>query len=77
MIASLIDIGKNRAIKIPSSVLPVMKNLKVVNLSLDFDRVIIRPTNKNPRAGWDKFFKENDGKLLIDDGLDIDNWHAL
>jgi antitoxin MazE len=75
MLASVIQIGNSRGIRLPKRILNELKIKDEVELIVNKDKLIIKGVEKKPRQGWNEAFTKmsNDkaDKLLIPD--DIDN----
>ena len=76
MQVSLIDIGTSKGIRIPASILKMFDSLTAFDLKVEGKKIILE-TLENPRKGWDEKFKNSDSELLIDDGLDIEDWDEI
>ncbi len=70
MQVSIIQIGNSKGIRLPKAILAQYEMDTTVELVLEKDHILIKPSQK-PRAGWDEAFKmmhENgDDELLIPD----------
>jgi len=75
MLASVIQIGNSRGIRLPKRILNELDIKDEVELIIDKDKLIIKGVEKKPRQGWNEAFAKmsNDkaDKLLLPE--DIDN----
>ena len=75
MLASVIQIGNSRGIRLPKSILNELNIKDEVELIVNKDKLIIKGVEKKPRQGWNEAFTKmsNDkaDKLLLPE--DIDN----
>ncbi len=76
MKVSLIDIGTSKGIRIPASVLKEIDTPKSFDLRIEAGRIILDAVEE-PRVGWSGKFQESDNTLLVDDGLDMDEWDEI
>lgn len=80
MQANIIQIGNSKGLRLSKLILKKYAIQDKVEIILEKDHIIIKPT-KNPRAGWEHKFKKmteaGDDQLLIDDVFeneDIEEW---
>lgn len=70
MEVAIISIGNSKGIRLSKTVLEKYNIQDSIELILEEDRIVLKPTTK-PRKGWEKSFKKmhknGDDKLLIDD----------
>ena len=75
----LIRIGNSRGIRIPRLLLDQLKFGEEVELTVEQDRLIVRPVGQ-PRAGWDEQFRlmaeRGDDRLLDEGSLSLSRWDA-
>jgi len=75
MLASVIQIGNSRGIRLPKRILNELNIKDEVELIVNKDKLIIKGVEKKPRQGWNEAFTKmsNDkaDKLLLPE--DIDN----
>ncbi|HPX61027.1 MAG TPA: AbrB/MazE/SpoVT family DNA-binding domain-containing protein [Deltaproteobacteria bacterium] len=78
MFAQLVSIGNSKGLRIPATLLRQYGLSDTVELLPGNDEIIIRPVHSKPREGWDQAFSAmhatGEDQLLIDDGLDQENW---
>jgi antitoxin MazE len=69
MVASIVQIGNSKGIRIPKFVLEELDIQDSVDLRISDDRLIVTPLKKNPREGWKDAFQNmhehKDDHLLI------------
>ena len=74
MLASVIQIGNSRGIRLPKRILNELNIKDEVELIVNKDKLIIKGVEKKPRQGWNEAFTKmsNDkaDKLLIPEGID-------
>jgi len=74
MLASVIQIGNSRGIRLPKRILNELKIKDEVELIVNKDKLIIKGVEKKPRQGWNEAFAKmsNDkaDKLLIPENID-------
>ncbi len=77
---NLISVGNSKGIRIPSTVLKQCDIKDEIILEVKNNTVILKPSKKKPRSGWNEAFKlmkkRGEDLLLIGDDLDIekDDW---
>lgn len=76
MQVSLIDIGTSKGIRLPSAILKMFDCVSAFELEVKKDRLVLKAIEA-PRRGWEKKFKNNPNKLLIDDTLDSEDWDEI
>lgn len=78
MLAQLVSIGNSKGVRIPAALLRQYGLSDTVELLPGKDVIVIRPVKAKPREGWDQAFSAmhaaGDDKLLIDDGVDPEDW---
>jgi antitoxin MazE len=78
MQSHIISIGNSKGIRLPATLLRQCNITDEVELLAGRDEIIIRPVIKTTRADWAKAFslmhERGEDKLLIDDGLDMEEW---
>ncbi len=76
MKARIVPIGNSKGVRIPRALLDLCHIQQAVDLIVKGETIIIRPTKRQPRAGWEAAFKEmharGDDQLLINDNIDLD-----
>ena len=76
MKTTIVQIGNSKGLRIPKTILEQCRIGKDVILEVENDNIIIKPTKRQPRRDWGRYFrkmsKSNEDKLLIDDKLDLD-----
>ena len=79
MEVSVIKIGNSKGIRLSKTMLEKYNIQDSVEVVLEDDQIVIKPT-KEPRRGWDlafqKMAKNGDDNLLIDDVFDDENLEA-
>ncbi len=78
MLAKLISLENGKGIILPTPVLEKCHIHDDVDLEIENDAIIIRPIRKKPRLNWEQAFMamhtNGDDRLLIDDGLDWEDF---
>lgn len=76
MKATIIPIGNSRGIRIPKAVLEQCHIDKEAIMEIEKGAIIIKPSKKEARTGWDESFKEmrrlKEDNLLVSDNVDSD-----
>jgi len=74
MLASVIQIGNSRGIRLPKRILNELNIKDEVELIINKDKLIIKGVEKKPRQGWNDAFTKmsNDkaDKLLLPENID-------
>ena len=74
MLASVIQIGNSRGIRLPKRIFHDLKIKDEVELIINKDRLIIKGVKKRPRQGWSEAFAkrpaDKEDKLLIPENID-------
>jgi antitoxin MazE len=74
MLASVIQIGNSRGIRLPKRIFHELNIKDKVELTINKDKLIIKGVKNKPRQGWSEAFtKKPDNKadkLLIPDNID-------
>jgi len=74
MLASVIQIGNSRGIRLPKRIFQELKIKDEVELIINKDKLIIKGVKKRPRQGWNEAFAKGAGdkadKLLIPENID-------
>jgi antitoxin MazE len=74
MLASVIQIGNSRGIRLPKKILNELNIKDEVELIINKDKLIIKGVEKKPRQGWNEAFAKmsNDkaDKLLLPENID-------
>lgn len=74
MIVSVVAIGNSKGIRLPKVIIDQLKITDKLDLDVENQKIILKPVSNTPRAGWNTAFKdmhkENDDNLLIDNGID-------
>jgi len=76
MQVALIDIGTSKGIPIPAGILKSFDSPQSFDMHIEGNQIILNIIH-NPRHGWEEKFKNAHNALLINDGLDLDEWDAL
>jgi antitoxin MazE len=75
----IINIGNSRGIRIPKPYLEQTGLSEEVEILVDGNEIILRPTGR-PRAGWDAAFREmaadDEDRLLDGHVSDVSTWDA-
>jgi len=84
MKVKIVKIGNSKGIRIPKVLLRQTGIDDEVNLEVEDDQIILRPSEKSVRKGWNSSFRQmaevNDDKLIDNDNLsnqtvfDEDEW---
>jgi antitoxin MazE len=74
MLASVVQIGNSRGIRLPKRIFSELNIKDKVELTINKDKLIIKGIKKRPRQGWNEAFakKPTDkaDKLLLPDNID-------
>jgi len=74
MLASVVQIGNSRGIRLPKSIIHELKIKDEVELIINKDELVIKGVKKRPRQGWDEAFAkmstDKADKLLLPDNID-------
>ena len=74
MLASVVQIGNSRGIRLPKRIIHELKIKDEVELIINKDELVIKGVKKRPRQGWDEAFAKMSAdkadKLLIPDNID-------
>jgi len=74
MLASVVQIGNSRGIRLPKSIIHELKIKDKVELILNKDELIIKGVKKRPRQSWDEAFvkmhEDRADKLLLSENID-------
>ncbi len=74
MLASVVQIGNSRGIRLPKRIIHELKIKDQVELIINKDELVIKGVKKRPRQGWDEAFAkmsaEKADKLLFPDNID-------
>ncbi len=78
MKANIITIGNSKGIRLRKSILDAYKFENEVEIILEKDHIIIKPSKNNPRKGWAEAFQEmnrqQDDDLLMPDVFEDENF---
>jgi antitoxin MazE len=70
MMASVVQIGNSRGIRLPKNILRELKIKDEVEMIVHNDSLIIKNVEKKPREGWNEAFsqmsKNKEDKLLLE-----------
>jgi antitoxin MazE len=74
MLASVVQIGNSRGVRLPKSILHELNIKDKVELSINKDALIIKSVKRKPRQGWNEAFAKmaanKADKLLLPDNID-------
>jgi antitoxin MazE len=74
MLASVVQIGNSRGIRLPKRVIHELKIKDEVELIINKDELVIKGVKKRPRQGWDEAFakmsEDKADKLLLPENID-------
>jgi len=74
MLASIVQIGNSRGIRLPKRIIHELKIKDEVELIINKDELVIKGIKKRPRQGWDEAFakmsEDKADKLLLPDNID-------
>jgi len=74
MLASVVQIGNSRGIRLPKRIIHELNIKDEVELIINKDELIIKGVKKRPRQGWDEAFAKMSAdkadKLLLPDNID-------
>jgi len=75
MLVSLVQVGNSKGIRLPKSILVQCQIEDKLEMEVSDNQIILKPIKNKPRERWAEKFKKmtenRDDKLLIDDGLDL------
>jgi len=78
MLASVVQVGNSRCIKLPKNILRELNIENEVEMVIHNDELIIKSVEKKPRQGWSKAFAKMSeakaDKLLMPDNIDSVNF---
>ena len=76
MIASVVQIGNSRGIRIPKNILLELNIENEVEMIVHNNALLIKSIEKKPRLGWEKAFEKmseaKDDRLLLSEKIDSD-----
>jgi len=74
MLASVVQIGNSRGIRLPKRIFHELKIKDEVELIINKDKLIIKSVKKRPRQGWSESFAkgstDKSDKLLLPENID-------
>jgi antitoxin MazE len=74
MLASVVQIGNSRGIRLPKRILNELNIKDEVELIINKDKLIIKAVEKKPRQGWSEAFTkmsiDKADKLLLPENID-------
>jgi antitoxin MazE len=74
MLASVVQIGDSRGIKLPQNILRELSIEDEVEVAIHNDELIIKSVERKPRQGWSEAFAKmseaQEDKLLLPDNID-------
>ena len=74
MLASVVQIGNSRGIKLPKNILRELSIEDEVEMVIHNDELIIKSVERKPRQGWSETFAKmsevKEDKLLLPDNID-------
>ena len=78
MIASVVQIGNSRGIRLPKSLLHELNIENEVEMIVHNNVLLIKSISKKPRKDWDKAFAKmaevNEDKLLLSENIDSEDF---
>ena len=78
MLASIVQIGNSRGIRLPKRIIHELKIKDEVELIINQDELVIKGVKKRPRQGWDEAFAkmsaDKEDKLLLPENIDNENF---
>ena len=78
MKVNIVSIGNSKGIRIPKVILEQVNIKEKVELDVEKGRIILKPSRRRAREGWDKAFglmrERGDDSLLLPDSADIEGW---
>jgi antitoxin MazE len=78
MLASIVQIGNSRCIKLPKNILRELNIENEVEMVIHNDELIIKSVERKPRQGWSEAFAKmseaKEDKLLMPDNIDSVNF---
>lgn len=82
MKTQLVQIGRSKAVRIPSSLLRKTKLPEEVEVTSVADSIVIQaPTKAKPRAGWSAAFarmhRNNEDQLLDETPVSLSSWDEV
>ena len=74
MIASVVQIGNSRGIRLPKNILRELNLREKVEMIVHNDSLIIKNIERKPREGWNEAFskmsKAKEDKLMLDENME-------
>jgi antitoxin MazE len=74
MLASVVQVGNSRGVRLPKRILHELNIKDKVELIINKDELIVKSVKKRPRQGWDESFAkmsaDKDNKLLLPENID-------
>jgi antitoxin MazE len=74
MLATVVQIGNSRGIKLPKNILRKLNIEDEVEMAIHNDELIIKSVERKPRQGWSEAFAKmseaKEDKLLLPDNID-------
>ena len=78
MIASVVQIGNSRGIRLPKNILRELSIEDEVEMIVHNNALLIKSVEKKPRKGWDKAFakmsEDKADKLLLSENIDSEDF---
>ncbi|MDR2543275.1 MAG: AbrB/MazE/SpoVT family DNA-binding domain-containing protein [Treponema sp.] len=78
MLASVVQIGNSRGIRLPQNILRELKIEDKVEMTVHNDALIIKSVEKKPREGWNEVFakmsKNKEDTLLLSENIDSEDF---
>ena len=78
MVASVVQIGNSRGIRLPRNILRELSIQDEAEMIIHNDALLIKSVEKKPRKGWNEAFakmsKDKADKLLLPDNIDSEDF---
>jgi len=78
MLASVVQIGNSRGIRLPKNILRQLNIEDEVEMIVHNDALLIKSVEKKPRTGWNEAFakmsKDKEDKLLMPENSDSEDF---
>ena len=75
MLVTIIPIGNSKGIRLPKAILEQLEITDKVDLEIEDRRIILKPVQRTPRAGWPEAFekmheRKEDAILMPEEDVD-------
>jgi antitoxin MazE len=81
MLASVVQIGNSRGIRLPKRIFHELNIKEEVELIINKDELIVKGVKKRPRQGWSEIFAKmsayKEDKLLLPENIDNETFEWI